>query len=417
MNRVVILLLLAVIPFKYATSQTLTKLSSDASKILVGEVVALQVEIDPRPDGQPWCGLEINFGDGNNQVVRVGENGLKDIPVKLTHTYADPGEYFVLAEGKSIFRGLRSAGPCSGTRQQLKILVESQNTSQTLPPTSTKPSSESKSITRSSAKGSTKIATKAKATPLAKTKSFAVTASDIPNDSIAGKIAETPVELPTSAPQSVEISQVQTPAAPLQALDTCMNKTMARGAMIGSIAGGVLGALFGGNDKGKGALIGASLGAAAGGAIAWQGSYKSCSDNLNLASASSRMTGNYRDTAKRYQYKGDGNVLKIEGVNVPLSVNAGQTLEADLTYALLTPDAAEADVQVARTFKCGNTEIPIQQEKYKVPAGTVVSTGKIQIPSLANGIGEQSCTMWVGVAAAGKQDEWQGSFVITPNQN
>lgn len=417
MSRVVILLLLAVFPFKYATSQTLTKLSSDASKVLVGGEVSLQADLDPRPDGQPWCGLEVKFGDGNSQIVRVGENGLKDIPVKLTHTYAEPGEYSVLAEGKSIFRGFKSAAPCSGVRQELKLLVEAESTSPTVPPKSSSLPSENKSSAKGSATGSTKNATKAQAKALAKTRSSAKAAADIPTEAIAGKTADAPVASPTPEPLPVQISQVQTQAAPLQALDGCMNKTMARGAMIGGIAGGVLGALLGGNDKGKGALLGASLGAAAGGAIAWQGSYKSCSESLNLASASSRMTGNYKDTAKRYQYKGEGNLLKIEGVNVPSSVAAGQTLEADLTYALLTPDAAETDVQVARTFKCGNAEIPVQQEKYKAPAGTVVSAGRIQIPSLANGIGEQSCTMWVGVAAAGKQDEWQGSFVITPNQN
>ena len=370
MKRLMVGLLLPLLPMEYATAQTLTRLSSDASNIQPGGVATIQVDFDPGADGRIWCGLEIKFGDGESRTIRVGnDDDAKELPVRLKHTYAKPGEYTLQAEGKSVSRGFKSAGACPGSRQDLKFVVGGSGPAQ--PSVSQTP------------------------TP--------VNRSQVPSP----QAAPPPVQARTPAP-------VPEPAT-LEKLDSCMKDQMVKGAVVGGLVGALLGGLIGDkNDRGKTAAIGAGVGAAAGGAIAWQGSYKSCTETLNLATVSSRKTADYKDTAARYSYQGSGTLLKIEGVNVPPKIVAGQVLNADLKYALLTPDASETDVQVERVFQCGNTQIPVQRERYKASPGTIVSTGKIQIPSAGQEIGEQECTMLLGVAAGGQWDEWQGKLVIVP---
>ncbi len=210
---------------------------------------------------------------------------------------------------------------------------------------------------------------------------------------------------------------VQAQPSANQALDSCMQSSMAQGAAIGGVGGAIAGILLGGNNnRGRNAAIGGVVGGAVGGAIGWQRSFQSYSQNLNLATVGSLQTNDYRETAQRYGYNGNGAFLKIEGVRVPSSINAGQILSADLKYVLLTPDAQEADVQVNRSFQCGGTPIPVSPERYRVAPGTIESTGKIQLPSLSNSIGQQDCSIQLRVAAAGLAQEWRGNFVIVPNQ-
>ncbi len=228
--------------------------------------------------------------------------------------------------------------------------------------------------------------------------------------SIPGPSAVNPV-----AWRVVGEAQAQKPSAD-QSLDSCMRSTMAQGAGVGAAIGGLFGLLTGGDNRGRNAAIGGLIGGVAGGAIAWQGSFQSCSKTLNLATIGSLQTSDYRETAQRYGYSGNGVFLKIEGVRVPPSINAGQILSADLKFVLLTPDAQETDVEVERSFQCGSTQIPVSPERYKIAPGTIESTGKIQLPSLSNSIGQQACSMQMRVAAAGLTQEWRGNFVIIPNQ-
>lgn len=202
-----------------------------------------------------------------------------------------------------------------------------------------------------------------------------------------------------------------------QALNSCMQRKMAQGAIIGGLVGGLLGALVGNNNnRGKNAALGAGVGAIAGGAIAWQSSWASCLKDLNLATAESIKTDDYKSAAQRYNYQGDGVFLKIEEVNVPSPIVAGQTMKADLKYTLLTPEDLEINVEVNRVIVCGNTQIPVSVERYKVTPGTIFSSGSVPIPELPNNIGQQSCTMSLSVVAGGLMDRWQGNFVLQPSQ-
>jgi len=201
-----------------------------------------------------------------------------------------------------------------------------------------------------------------------------------------------------------------------QALDSCMQKTMVKGAALGAVGGAILGALFGGKDKAKTAAIGAALGGVAGGAVGWQTSLKSCSQSLNLVSLKSIQTEDYKTTAARYNYSGSGVFLKIEDGSVTSPVMAGQILNANLKFALLTPDGLETEVTVDRVYKCGNTEIPVKQERYKVVPGTIESKGEILMASLSSAIGEQQCVMYIAVSALGQKQVVNGNFVIQPNK-
>lgn len=212
------------------------------------------------------------------------------------------------------------------------------------------------------------------------------------------------------------LAHAQTPAN--QALDSCMQTTTVQGAMAGGIAGALIGNLFGGNkNRGQNTAIGAGVGAVGGGAIAWLGSWASCLKKLNLATSESLKTNDYRSTAQRYNYQGNGVFLKIEEVNVPSPIVAGQSMKADLKYTLLTPEDLETEVQVHRTIVCGSTIIFNNMERYSVTPGTIsIPGGDIPIPSnLTNNLGQQNCALQLSVAAAGSEAKWPAvHFSIIP---
>jgi len=41
------------------------------------------------------CGVAIDWGNGNQQEIRLGYEKFKDSPVTLNQTYASPGTYFI----------------------------------------------------------------------------------------------------------------------------------------------------------------------------------------------------------------------------------------------------------------------------------------------------------------------------------
>jgi len=75
---------------------------------------------------QPWCGLEIQWGDGEDNTVRVGHEKNNTFPLQLTHAYKAPGQFTIKIVGKQITRGLKSAGPCGGLPKQTAVVVTSE---------------------------------------------------------------------------------------------------------------------------------------------------------------------------------------------------------------------------------------------------------------------------------------------------
>lgn len=91
-------------------------------KAEVGTPVNVSLEFNTP---QPWCGLEIQWGDGSEDTVRVGHANYNKFPLQLIHTYTAPGQFVLKVIGEQIIRGFKSASPCEGLPKQILITVES----------------------------------------------------------------------------------------------------------------------------------------------------------------------------------------------------------------------------------------------------------------------------------------------------
>jgi len=144
------------------------------------------------------------------------------------------------------------------------------------------------------------------------------------------------------------------------------NTTIGAGA--GVLGGAVVGGLIGGK---RGALIGGLLGGLAGGAV---GHYLDQQEKDRL------------QTSRDYRYSpAQGAQIKIETVRVnPAALSPGETVNINLTYAVLTP-TADTQVLVRETREIllngnsvGKTSIEISRE-----GGTWKSTVPITLPANA----------------------------------
>lgn len=140
------------------------------------------------------------------------------------------------------------------------------------------------------------------------------------------------------------------------------------GAGAGVLGGAVVGGLIGGK---RGALIGGLLGGLAGGAV---GHYLDQQEKDRL------------QTSRDYRYSpAQGAQIKIETVRVnPAALSPGETVNINLTYAVLTP-TADTQVLVRETREIllngnsvGKTSIEISRE-----GGTWKSTVPITLPANA----------------------------------
>jgi outer membrane lipoprotein SlyB len=140
------------------------------------------------------------------------------------------------------------------------------------------------------------------------------------------------------------------------------------GAGAGVLGGAVVGGLIGGK---RGALIGGLLGGLAGGAV---GHYLDQQEKDRL------------QTTQEYRYSpAQGAQIKIETVRAnPVSLSPGETVNINLTYAVLTP-TADTQVLVRETREIllngnsvGQTSIDVSRE-----GGTWKSTVPITLPANA----------------------------------
>jgi len=74
---------------------------------LTHQVVKVTVTTDS--DQQTYCGLRIDFGDGEVREIKMGDNDGK-FPITVDKTYAKPGTYVVKTRGTSI----KMRGRCQG---------------------------------------------------------------------------------------------------------------------------------------------------------------------------------------------------------------------------------------------------------------------------------------------------------------
>lgn len=92
------------IPFA-VSAQELSGVRINRAQAIVGQPVETVVSV-AGSGNTFYCGLIVSMGDGKMQEFRVNE---KDMPLKIEHQYAAPGNYAVTVEGKTIFRGLKTA--------------------------------------------------------------------------------------------------------------------------------------------------------------------------------------------------------------------------------------------------------------------------------------------------------------------
>ena len=215
---------------------------------------------------------------------------------------------------------------------------------------------------------------------------------------------------------SMFLSMGKTQQTTDQALEACMNKTMAQSAAVGAVVGGLLGALFGGGDKNKSALQGAALGGAAGGVIGWQSSWKSCTESVNVVTFNNVQTEDYKKTAERLAYTGQGVLFKVEGLDVSEQVIAGNQLSTSLKFVVLKPEPAETvQIKITRSWVCGGSQITIKPEIFTVAQGSIFQDGKVQIPSSKPNLGLQECVMDIQITAEGQSYQVKRPFTIQPS--
>jgi hypothetical protein len=97
--------------------------TTENPRVAAGVPVTVQVDFNTKDVPKPWCGFQIDYGDGESEDVRVGFEKHQDVPLTFRHTYQDPGQYVIRLSGKSFIRGFRSSSPCDGTPKNLTIRV------------------------------------------------------------------------------------------------------------------------------------------------------------------------------------------------------------------------------------------------------------------------------------------------------
>lgn len=99
-----------------AGAQTLSGIQLEPPIAKVGEPVKITVTYDKADN--PNCNTRLYFGDGKTQDFKI--NQTKDVPLIASATYAKPGTYKVMAEGKTALPMLK----CLGKNQVAMLKVE-----------------------------------------------------------------------------------------------------------------------------------------------------------------------------------------------------------------------------------------------------------------------------------------------------
>jgi len=98
-----------------AQAQTINGLVVEPAQAKVGEAVKITASFDPAESAN--CGLRIHFGDGTTEKRKIQK--ASDMPVVLTRSYAQPGQYKVEAEPTTAGMTLK----CLGKRQSTMLTV------------------------------------------------------------------------------------------------------------------------------------------------------------------------------------------------------------------------------------------------------------------------------------------------------
>jgi hypothetical protein len=105
-----------------ATAQEITSISLPSTSVDQNSEIVFTVQLQ-KIGATTWCGLQMNFGNGDTRMVRVGDKGEEDLSTRIAYQYPNAGTYTASVEGKLLIRGIKTATPCGGERQQITVTV------------------------------------------------------------------------------------------------------------------------------------------------------------------------------------------------------------------------------------------------------------------------------------------------------
>lgn len=120
LTKIVSLALLAT-AFQISLAQTITKLALEKDRVIPNENATILIDYESTK--APWCGLNIAWGNGDEQDLRVGDDDTKSKPLKIKHVYTSFGSYMIVVTGRSLRRGLFSASECEVAVKPIKVTV------------------------------------------------------------------------------------------------------------------------------------------------------------------------------------------------------------------------------------------------------------------------------------------------------
>lgn len=110
--RLPLLAVLLSLAFSTAHADGISSVTIDPATAKAGQEVKITVTAEG--DGTQFCGLRIEFGDGENSDIKIASSE-KQFPVTVSKTYAKPGNYTVKARGKTVTTHARCPGSAEAT--------------------------------------------------------------------------------------------------------------------------------------------------------------------------------------------------------------------------------------------------------------------------------------------------------------
>ena len=105
-------------------SQNIKSIEFRSGKQLeMGVISELVIAFEQANNSVNWCGLQVRWGDGQEQTLRIGDDQYKTSPALVPHTYTKAGNFRVDVEGRPMIRGLRSAVGCDGRPVPVDVVV------------------------------------------------------------------------------------------------------------------------------------------------------------------------------------------------------------------------------------------------------------------------------------------------------
>ena len=121
-QKLTLISLLILGPIQSAIGQELKSLALENLNPSIQADTVLLINISPAEPN--FCGIRVEWGDGNGQDYRLERAGSE--PIKLTKRYNRSGDFTIVVKGKFLSRGLKSAVPCKSENLILPIKVVDQ---------------------------------------------------------------------------------------------------------------------------------------------------------------------------------------------------------------------------------------------------------------------------------------------------